>query len=148
MALLALGVLTLLDLPLILVVFMALPMDRVLHVVVDMTVVVVPSLPRIMVAVRRRLTGERVLREGLLLVPQDRAVVAVPGLPRLLPLIVAGVVLALRLVETGVEQVAREEGYGVELSGREVNAVITAGPEIVVTASVEVVVAASSAGIV
>ena len=145
-ALLALGILTSFDPLDILVVFMALTVDGVLHVVVDMTVVVVPSLPCIMVSVRLGRAGQRVLLEGLLVLPQDLALVAVPRLERLLVLLLGGVVLALRPVDTSEEQVARDKSHGVvEVASGEVRDVVAAGVHwFVVTTSIEVVVIGTS----
>ena len=52
--------------------------------------------------------------------------------------------LALGLVETGVEQVACEEGQVVEVASGQVNSVVAAGPQVVATARLAVVVVTSS----
>ena len=97
-ALLAVRGLTLLEPLLVLVALVALPVDRVLHVVVNMTVtgVVIPYLPRSVVAVRLRLTGGGCFARvsgG----PSGSRRCGGSGLLHLLLVIVVSVVLTLRL---------------------------------------------------
>ena len=132
-----------LDSPIVLVVLVGLLVHSVLHMVNNVSVIMGPLLP-ILVVAGLRSPGVGVLRQGILVIPQDLAIVPVPRLECLLILFLGSVVLALWRIHPRIEEIASQERHGVHIASGEVKAIVAAGVHVgVVVASVEVVVATS-----